>query len=69
MRDPSLPHQIVISLSGGPRNEIYVSCNCRGAVSPKGGSIRYKPLEARARWDPEDVLAVYRAHLAEVEAA
>jgi len=60
MRDPSLPHQIVIfKLASGP--DIGVSCNCRAA----GGG--YQPLEARTRWDADDALAVYRAHLPAAE--
>ena len=57
LRDPALPHQIVIDMvQGGPL--IYVSCNCRR--SPAGGHM---PLESRVRWKPGEILAAYRAHL------
>lgn len=65
MRDPSLPHQIVLHFTtvDGRSDYIGVSCNCRAK-----GSGHY-PLEARLQWEAEDALAVYRAHLAEVNAA
>jgi hypothetical protein len=65
MRDPSLPHQIVLHFTtmNDRSDYIGVSCNCRA----KGSG--HVPLEARLRWDAEDALAVYRAHLAEVDAA
>lgn len=73
MRDPSLPHQIVLyftSIGGNGRSDyIGVSCNCRAIQGPKGGGTGHEPLEIRTRWEPEEVLAVYRAHLAEVNAA
>jgi len=72
MRDPSLPHQIVLrfTLSPDERRSDYigVSCNCRAVRGPKGG-IGYEFFEARPHWDAQDALAVYRAHLAEVNAA
>jgi hypothetical protein len=68
MRDPTLPHQIVLNfVTVDDRNGyIGVSCNCRR--TGKGGAD-YVPFEARLRWEPADVLAVYRAHLAEEGAA
>ena len=55
MRNPSLPHQIVIRLvAGGPG--IVVSCNCR----ERGG---LPVLEVRNRWDADEAFAVCRAHL------
>lgn len=63
MRDPSLPHQIVLGTLPSESHKIYVSCNCRRQRTG------YEPLEVRTRWDAEDALAIYRAHLAEVSAA
>jgi hypothetical protein len=66
MRDPSLPHQIVLHFTtmDGRSDYIGVSCNCQA----KGTG--HVPLEARTVWDdPAEVLAAYRAHLAEVNAA
>ena len=57
-RDPSVPHQIVLVLSG---NEIVVSCNCMRGANGYGWS--YSPLESRTRWDADEALAVYRKHL------
>lgn len=63
MRDPSLPHQIVIGYVPGQQHKIYVSCNCRITIPPGGGSRGYEPFEVRSRWEADDALAVYRAHL------
>lgn len=63
MRDPSLPHQIVIGYLPGSQHKIYVSCNCRLVHHPSGGSPGYEPLEVRGRWEAADALAVYHAHL------
>ena len=61
MRDPTLPHQIVIgyqwALTG---TGISVSCNCRRWQGTGGV---YEPLEVRERWEPGELLAVYGAHL------
>jgi hypothetical protein len=65
MRDPSLPHQIVIGVTPGVSNLIYVSCNCKAIKRPRGGLPFYEPLEERTRWEPDEILAVYRAHLPE----
>jgi len=67
MRDPSLPHQIVINTMPGSTHQIYVSCNCRAVRGAHGGVTGYQPLEARTRWDAHDALAVYRAHLPAAE--
>ena len=65
--DPDLPHQIVIALrSGGPG--IAVSCNCLRARE-NGHRGQYEVLEVRTRWDAAGALAVWRAHVAEVETA
>ena len=61
MRDPTLPHQIVISYQWGVTGTgIAVSCNCRRVTGTAGV---YTPFEVRERWEPADLLAVYRAHL------
>lgn len=65
MRDPALPHQIVIGyVPGSTTNDIYVSCNCKAERAANGGRPhRYEPLESRTRWEPDEILAAYRAHL------
>ena len=76
MRDPSLPHQIVLHFTtvhmrsglNCRSDYIGVSCNCRAIKGPKGGIKGYEPFEVRTRWDAADALAVYRAHLDEVTA-
>jgi hypothetical protein len=61
MRDPTLPHQIVIGYRWGTTGTgISVSCNCRRV--PGTGGV-YAPLEVRERWEPDEILAVYGAHL------
>ena len=73
--DPDLPHQIVIMLQKGG-HRIMVSCNClRAATKAKplrpGMAARlakYEPLEVRTRWEAAEAIAVWRAHMAEVEA-
>ncbi len=62
--DPDLPHQIVITLLKGS-HRLMVSCNC---MRRAGGGVRgaYAPIEVRARWE---AIGVWRAHMAEVEAA
>ena len=55
LRDPALPHQLVLKLCS---YDIAVSCNC---IERVGGA----PLEMRSRWDVPEVWAVYRAHLVE----
>ena len=65
--DPSLPHQIVITLRGGGP-QIMVSCNCLRL----NGQYRrgtYEPIEVRTRWDAADAIAVWRAHMEAVNAA
>lgn len=59
VRDPSLPHQIVILLHGN--GKIGVSCNCR--YVPHGGRQPYTPFESRRRWEPDEILACYKEHL------
>ena len=58
MRDPALPHQIVITFTG--HNMIAVSCNCRR------WGVGYSPLATRSRWDDGEAVAVWQAHMAEV---
>ena len=61
LRDDSLPHQIRIYFSRP--HLIAVSCNCL-----KQGSS-YMPLGERTRWEPHEPMALWRKHMAEVEAA
>jgi hypothetical protein len=63
IRDPSLPHQIVIAMLPDT-HLIYVSCNCRRGTDILGRASGHEPLESRTRWEPGKILAVYRAHLA-----
>jgi hypothetical protein len=64
-QDDSLPHQIRIFLvAGGPG--LGVSCNCMRLDQKQGG---YEPIEVRNRWEAHEAQTVYRAHLAEPEAA
>ena len=61
MRDPTLPHQPVVSYQWGVTGTgIAISCNCRRVPGTAGV---YLPLEVRERWEPTDLLAVYPAHL------
>jgi hypothetical protein len=66
LRDPSLPHQIVIS-NVPNRAELYVSCNCR--QQPPGGrrSGLYEPLEIRELWEPGEAQAVWDEHMRQVQ--
>lgn len=57
IRDPRLPHQIVLFFSGPGGSQIAVSCNCRRVLHS------WAPLAMKPRWQPEEVLAVYRLHL------
>ena len=65
MRDPLLPHQIVISHRGltVETTLLYVSCNCRRIA----GEV-YDPLDVRDLYEPGDALAVWQAHMKEVAA-
>ena len=60
-QDDSLPHQIRIVLA--PGGGLSVSCNC--LRTGQG----YEPLEVREQWEPGEAPAVWRAHLAQAEAA
>lgn len=63
-RDPTLPHQIVISTRWAlGRTWLYVSCNCRRVA----GEV-YEPLDVRELFEPGAALEVWRAHMAEVAA-
>jgi hypothetical protein len=67
MRDPSLPHQIVLNFTtaGGRTGHIAVSCNCRRTATR--GTPNYVPLDARLRWDdPAGPMQVWREHMAQV---
>src|SRR5437899_702063 len=62
LRDPLLPHQIVISTRWGPgRTWLYVSCNCLRIA----GEV-YEPLEVRELWEPGEAAKVWRKHMAQV---
>jgi hypothetical protein len=62
MRDPLLPHQIVIGVHWQLQGtRLYVSCNCRHT-----GGETYAPLEVRELWEPGDALAVWRRHMTAV---
>ena len=58
VRDPSLPHQIIVGLTSG--GLITVGCNCL----PQG-----QVLEARELWQPPEPIQVWRQHMAAVEVA
>jgi len=60
-QDDSLPHQIRIVLA--PGGGLAVSCNCMRTGQG------YAPLEVREQWEPGEAPAVWRAHLAQAEAA
>ncbi len=64
MRDPRLPHQIVIASLPGDSHTIYVSCNCRRR--PDSNPPYYEPLAARRRWADGEAAAVWRAHMTQV---
>ena len=71
LEDPSLPHQIVLTVSTSNNGKIAVSCNCLkkdGAHTNRAGAV-YKPIETRRRWDATEAIAVWRAHLEAVSAA
>jgi len=55
MRDPRLPHQIVIE--HGKSGGIAISCNCR--YTSRGGGF-YEPIETRPRWGDGEALRVWR---------
>ncbi len=55
MRDPSLPHQIILGWIYGETRQMYVSCNC----------IQF-PLAIRTRWADGEPQAIWQAHMAEV---
>jgi len=56
LRDPTLPHQIVINVRWLLGNtSLYVSCNCRRIAGET-----YEPLQVREVWEPGEALAVQR---------
>jgi hypothetical protein len=59
IRDPSLPHQIVLNFAGAT-GQIYVSCNCLGVRAGTGQVARWTPIETRRCWDAGDAITVYR---------
>jgi hypothetical protein len=59
LRNRSLPHQIVVFFAGPGGSQIAVSCNCRRIP----GAARYEPLSIQPRWEPQEIMAAYRAHL------
>ena len=59
LADPRLPHQIVLRFVGG---NIGVSCNC---LVTHAVTMERTFLEIRSRWDADEALSVYRAHLEE----
>jgi hypothetical protein len=65
--DPSLPHQIVITLRGGGP-QIVVSCNCL-RLNRHGPRGTYEPIGVRTRWEASEALAVWRAHVEQAGAA
>jgi hypothetical protein len=69
MRDDTLPHQIRLFFTGGT-GRIAVSCNCQvnGEQRNAAGPV-YRPLDSRTQWEPHEPMEVWRAHMAEVEAA
>ena len=62
LRDPDLPHQIVIKFMPANTNLIFVSCNCMRKNQGHGG---YEPIEARKKWEHPEAMAVWRKHLEE----
>ena len=62
--DPSLPHQIVLRLTGGNSHRIMVSCNCL-----RTGRSAFAPIEVRTRWEAPEAIAVWRKHLEEASDA
>lgn len=69
MRNPALPHQVVIGYVPGSQHRLYVSCNCRGYRRPGAGSVTYEPLEVRGRFEPHEPIEIWRKHMAEAGAA
>jgi len=64
VEDPSLPHQIVLTLSG---HDIAVSCNClRGMGAPRATGC--SPLEVRTRWESGEAYSRWLEHMAMIGA-
>jgi hypothetical protein len=64
LADPSLPHQVVLRQDA---NKILVSCNCLRERQPsQQGTPFYRPLGVQSRWEPQQPIGLWRAHMAEV---
>ena len=57
LRDPQLPHQIVIMTVS---SQLGVSCNCLAGVD--GNANHYSPIEIRSRWEWPEARAAYVAY-------
>lgn len=64
MRDPDLPHQIVV-LAQQSSSKITVSCNCL-ATRHRNGAVTHKPIGSRVLWEPGEAAAVWRGHMADI---
>lgn len=69
LRDPSLPHQIVIGYVPGSQHRLFVSCNCLAFRRPGAGSVSHKPLAIAGRFEPDEPIALWREHMAALGAA
>lgn len=69
MRDPSLPHQIVISYVPGSQHRLFVSCNCLAFRRPGAGAVSHEPLATAGRFEPHEPIEIWRQHMTEVSAA
>lgn len=60
IRDPSLPHQLVLLVISGSQ-KIVLSCNCLAARPPGGGAPSYGVIEERTCWkDSREAEVIYR---------
>jgi hypothetical protein len=69
LRDPSLPHQVVVGYVPGSQHRLFVSCNCLAFRKPGAGSVSHKPLATAARFESDEPMRIWRQHMAEAGAA
>jgi hypothetical protein len=63
LADPSLPHQIVLRMDVGG---IIVTCNCLRMREPGGRGWCWRPLDTRSRWEAQEPIKLWKAHMAGV---
>lgn len=59
VRDPALPHQIVMQFKGGGQR-IMVSCNCLATTNRTASGPACVPIEIRSRWESDEAMGAYR---------